>query len=167
MSNYCQRFEDANSLQTIKSDASSVVFLLVIVCREISFLSFSPFVSCQDKAVLFLPLLSLSPSSQSLRARSFFCSPPYRATTININFRQQKSTLCEYICCFYYSFLLCRTGLDGNCPKTAIEHPLPELPQELSPGASILQTACAKAPCPPLLMGTVGTCLLSVDKALG
>lgn len=92
---HCQRFKDANNLQTTISDASSVVFLFGKVCRENSFLSFSPFFSCQDKPVIFLPLLSLSPSPQSLRARSFFCSPPYRATAINITFGQQKSTLCE------------------------------------------------------------------------
>lgn len=167
MSNYCQRFKDANNFQTTKSDASSVVFLLGKLCQENSFLSFSPFFSCQNKAVLFLPLLSLSPSPQSVRARSFFCSPPYKATTINMTFRWQKSILCEKICCFYASFLFGSISLNGNCPKTAIEHPLPELPFELSPSASILQSACAQSPCPSLLMGTLGTCLPSVDKALG
>lgn len=74
MSNYCQRFKDANNVQTTKSDATSVVFLLGKVCRENSFLSFSPFFSCQDKAVLFLPLLSLSPSPLSFSQVFILCS---------------------------------------------------------------------------------------------
>lgn len=107
MSNYCQGFKDANNLQTIKSDASSVVFLLGKVCRENSFL-FSPLFSCQDKAVLFLPP-AFSLSLPSLRDWSFFCSPPYKATTTNMTFSQQKSLSVNRCAAFIPHF--CFAGL--------------------------------------------------------